>query len=66
MAMTSQAQRTLLFCFIGSIICCALAGIYCLLIGHMGNFEAKILGTTAVFGVASILGMASAVPWERR
>ena len=65
MAMTSQAQRALLFCFIGSIVCCALAGIYCLLVGRMGDFEARILGTTGVFGGASILGMASAVPWER-
>jgi len=32
----------------------------------MGDLEARILGTTAVFLGASILGLAAAVPWERR
>jgi len=66
MAMKSQTQRTLLLGFIGSIVCCGLVGIYCLVIGRMGSFEARILGTTAVVGAASILGLASAIPWERR
>jgi hypothetical protein len=66
MAMKSQTQRALLFAFIGSIICCAMAGIYCLLVGRMSPLQAKILGTTGVFGAASILGLASAIPWERR
>ena len=64
--MTSHAQRSLLFAFIGSIICFALAGIYCLVIGRMGDLEGRILGTTATALVASILGLAAAVPWERR
>lgn len=66
MAMRSQTQRSLLLGFIGSIVCCGLVGIYCLLIGRMGWFEERILGTTAVVGAASILGLASAIPWERR
>jgi hypothetical protein len=66
MAVKSQIQRGLLFGFIGSIVCCGLAGIYCLAIGQMGRFEARVLGSTAVIGAASILGLASAIPWERR
>ena len=66
MAMRSQTQRTLLFGFIGSIALCGLLGVYCLLVGQMGVFEGKVLGTTAVFGAASILGLASVVPWEKR
>ncbi len=66
MAMRSQTQRGLLFGFIGSILCCGLVGIYCLVIGQMGSFEARVLGTTAVVGAASILGLACAIPWERR
>jgi len=65
MAMRSQTQRGLLFGFIGSILSCGLVGIYCLVIGQMGSFEARVLGTTAVVGAASILGLACAVPWER-
>jgi MFS family permease len=66
MAMKSQTQRTLLLGFIGSISCCGLVGIYCLIIGRMGQFEAKVLATTGIVGAASILGLASAIPWERR
>ncbi len=66
MAMKSQTQRGLLFGFIGSIACCGLLGIYCLVIGRMGSFEERVLGTTAAVGAASILGLASAIPWERR
>ena len=64
--MKSQTQRSLLLAAIGSIVCCGLVGVYCLLIGRMGFSEARILGTTAVVGAASILGLASAIPWERR
>lgn len=64
--MKSQTQRTLLLGFISSIACCGLVGVYCLLIGRMGSFEEKVLGTTSVVGAASILGLASAIPWERR
>lgn len=66
MAMKSQTQRGLLFGFIGSILCCGLVGIYCLVVGQMGSFERRVLGTTAVVGAASILGLACAIPWERR
>jgi NhaP-type Na+/H+ or K+/H+ antiporter len=66
MAMTSQKQRALLLGFIGSIACCGLVGVYCLLIGQMNWIEARVLGTTAAVGAASILGLASAIPWERR
>jgi len=66
MAMRSQTQRSLLLGFIGSIVCCGLVGVYCLVIGQFGAFEARVLGTTAVVGAASILGLASAIPWERR
>lgn len=64
--MTSQTQRSLLFAFIGSVVCFSIAGIYCLLVGHMGDLEGRILSTTATFLGASILGLAAAVPWERR
>jgi hypothetical protein len=63
---TSQTQRSLLLAFIGSVVCFALAGIYCLLVGHMGDREERILGTTATFLGASIFGLAAALPWERR
>ncbi|UCC31673.1 MAG: hypothetical protein JSU86_05215, partial [Phycisphaerales bacterium] len=43
-----------------------LVGIYCLVVGRMGWLEERVLGTTAVVGTASILGLASAIPWERR
>jgi hypothetical protein len=56
----------LLFAFIGSIACCGLAGIYCLLVGGIGWLEERVLLTTTAVGTASILGLASAIPWERR
>lgn len=64
--MQFQTQRSLLLTFIGSIAACGLVGIYCLLIGRIGWFEERILGTTCVVGAASILALASAVTWERR
>ena len=66
MSMRSQTQRTLLLSFIGSIAGCGLVGIYCLLLGRMGSLEERILATTATVGGASILGLAAAIPWERR
>ncbi|MBI5763922.1 MAG: hypothetical protein HZA51_10400 [Planctomycetes bacterium] len=59
-------QRKLLFAFIGSIVCCAVVGIYCLLVGGMGRTEERILGTTAAVGACSMLALAAAIPWERR
>lgn len=64
--MRSQTQRTLLVGFLVSIAACGLVGVYCLLIGSFGQFQAKVLGTTAAVATASILGLASAIPWERR
>ncbi len=64
--MTSHTQRSLLFAFIGSISLCGLIGIYCLLVGNMSSLAGRVLGTTAVIGGASILGLASAIPWESR
>jgi FtsH-binding integral membrane protein len=66
MALRSKTQRTLLLGFIFSIVGCGLVGIYCLSVGTIGFLEARILATTGAVGAASILAMASAVPWERR
>lgn len=66
MAIRSPVQRKLLIAFIGSIVGCALVGIYCLLVGRMGRTEERILGTTAAVGGCSMLALAAAIPWERR
>jgi len=64
--MKSQTQNSLLFAFIGSIVLCGLIGLYCVVLGSFGSLEARILGTTGVIGAASILALASAIPWERK
>lgn len=64
--MKSQTQKSLLFAFVASIAACGLIGIYCLLKGDIGDLEARVLGTTAAVGGASILALASAIPWERK
>ncbi|MGE0481853.1 MAG: hypothetical protein AB7Q17_15430 [Phycisphaerae bacterium] len=64
MAVSSQTQRTLLFSFIASIALCGAIGAYILIIGQFGWYEARVLGTTAVIGGASILAMAAAVSFE--
>ncbi len=66
MALQSQTQRTFLFSFIGSIAVCGLVGIYCLIIGNIGNLQVRVLFTTLSVGGASILSLASAIPWERK
>lgn len=66
MAIRSQTQRALLFSFIASVGTCGAIGIWILLIGTFGRIEGKVLGSTAVVGAASILGLAAAVPTERR
>lgn len=66
MAMKTQTQRGLLLAFIVSVASCGLVGIYCLIVGRLGYFGERVLGTTAVVGAASILGFASAIPYERR
>ncbi len=65
MSMRSRTQRALLLGFISSIVCCGLAGIYCLLLGRFGQLEGRILTTTGAVAAAAILGLAAAVPWER-
>ena len=64
--MKSQTQRSLLLAFIVSVAGCGALGIACLISGRLGEFEARVLGTTAAVGAASILGLASAIPYERR
>lgn len=64
--MKSQSQRALLIGFVASITCCGMVGVYCLLVRSLGSIHVKILGTTTAVAAASILGLASAVPWERR
>jgi len=66
MALRSQTQRTLLLSFIASIALCGLVGIYCLILGSFDDLAARVLGTTTAVATASILALASAVPWERR
>lgn len=66
MAIRSQTQRTLLFSFIASISLCGLIGVYVLILGESNPLTERILASTAVVGGASILGLAAAVPWERR
>jgi hypothetical protein len=56
----------LLFGFIASVSLCGLVGVYCLLLGSWGQLQARVLGTTATIAAASILGLISAIPWERR
>lgn len=66
MALRSQTQRTLLLSAIGWVACCGLVGIYCLLVGRLGDLAVRILLTTTTAGAASILALASAIPWEQR
>lgn len=66
MALKSQTQRTLLFSFLASIAACGALGVYCLLLGNMGPLEARILGSTALVGAASILGLIGVMTWEQR
>ncbi len=66
MAIKLETKRALLLGFIGSVAACGLVGIYCLLKGTMGPIEQRVLSSTALVGAAAILGLASAIPWERR
>lgn len=66
MALSSRTQRSLLLSFILSLSVCGLLGIYVLLVGKFGTLEARILGSTATIGAASILAMAAAIAWESR
>ncbi|MEK7710728.1 MAG: hypothetical protein AAB341_02435 [Planctomycetota bacterium] len=64
--MKSQTQRSLLISFLVSIAVCGALGVYCLLIGNLGPMEARILGSTALIGAASILGLVGVMAWEHR
>jgi len=64
--MRSQTQRSFLFAFIASISFCGAIGVYCLLIGEFTSLVGQILGSTATVAGASLLALASAVPWERK
>jgi len=66
MALRSQTHRTLLLCFIASIVLCGVVGIYCLILGTFGQLQLRVLATTATVGAAAILALASAIPWEQR
>ncbi len=66
MAMKSQTQRTLLFSFLASIAACGVLGVYCLLQGNLGPTEGRILGSTALVGATSILGLVGVMAWEQR
>jgi len=66
MTIRSQTQRILLFAFIASIVACGLCGIYVLIVGDFGQFEGRVLASTASIGGASILALAAAIPWEKR
>lgn len=66
MTLRSQTQRVLLFAFIASVVGCGLCGIYVLVVGDFGDFEGRVLATTASVGGAAILALASAIPWEKR
>lgn len=66
MKITSTTQRALLLGFLASLATCGLLGIYVLLIGNMGWYESRVLGSAALFAAASILAMAAAVAWESR
>ncbi len=65
MAMQSQTRRSLLLGFIVSISLCGLVGIYCLIFGSFGRFEGRILASTATTAGVFLLGLASAMVWER-
>jgi len=66
MAMKSQTQRTLLFSFLASIAACGVLGVYCLLQGNLGPIEGRILGSTALVGATSIIGLVGVMAWEQR
>jgi len=66
MPLRSQTQRTLLLLFIGSIGGCGLVGIYCLVLGSLGELAGRVLAMTFAVGTASILAMSCAILWERR
>jgi hypothetical protein len=51
---------------IGSIAVSAVLGVWAILVGDFGEFEAKVLLTSLTVSGASILAMACGAAWERR
>ncbi|MBI4717461.1 MAG: hypothetical protein HY763_06630 [Planctomycetes bacterium] len=64
--MKTRTQSGLLLTLVLSITGCGLVGIYCLVAGRFGRLEERILVTTALFAASAILGLASALVWERK
>lgn len=57
-------KKTFLYTLIGSITVSALLGIWAILAGEFGEFQAKILGTTLTIVGTSLLGLACGAFWE--
>lgn len=57
-------KKTFLYTLIGSITVSALLGIWAILAGEFGEFQAKILGTTLTVVGTSLLGLACGAFWE--
>lgn len=57
-------KKTFLYTLIGSIAVSALLGIWAILSGEFGEFQAKILGTTLTVVGTSLLGLACGAFWE--
>jgi len=57
-------KKTFLYTLIGSIVFSALMGIWAILSGEFGEFQARILGTTLTVVGTSLLGLACGAFWE--
>ncbi len=57
-------KKTFLNTLIGSIVVSALLGIWAILSGEFGEFQARILGTTLTVVGTSLLGLACGAFWE--
>lgn len=62
----TQARKLFLKGFLGFLILTALLAIYSILTDSFGETQAKILGTSSIISVASILAMACAAFLERK
>lgn len=59
-----NVKKTFLYTLIASIAVSALLGIWAILAGEFGEFQAKILGTTLTIVGTSLLGLACGAFWE--
>ena len=59
-------KRVFLIALIGAMVLSALVGIYIFLIGDFGDTENKILVTTLSMAVFSLLGLCSALAYDKR